>query len=184
MVSGEAVVETGVKTQDSDLKQASAQFQETAETKGWVQESGSLLDFANSLFGAGSSEDSAKPKSYASLIGADVGSPSAVFARVARDAAEAELAFTRVNRKADVLLKSREVVRGDVVGYEGSLVLAQKTYRNLAEAVGMASARGGEGEATAEQALKSLSIAIDDARLRANRMAGLYAVADSTSAAS
>ena len=137
MVSKEAVVETQLAQEQSQLRQSSDAFKSKAEDAGWVSESRGLMDFANILFG-GSEQTDGRPARYAEQIDAAEADLPVVFETIATDARSANEDLIAIDALASALLASGEVSRADVISFETALVTAQKSYRNFAEATGTA----------------------------------------------
>ena len=178
MVSKESVVQTEAAANSSLLRESSESFKLVAVEEGWVNESRSLMDFANILFGGESEQTGREVDSYADLINAADGGEATVYSRIEADATRAADDLAVLVYLADECAASGEVMRADLISYESALVVAQKSYRSFAKAAGIAGKSDSEARANAEEALSALAARIDEARLTADKLADAYASRD------
>lgn len=178
MTTGETVVKTQISENQSALREASTEYCETAEQRGWVAKATSIFGFANKLInGETQTADAELERDYAALIGAESEAPTKVFQRIAADAAAARAGLNEVTGTATGVLNGNDEAagRGDVMSYERALINAQKSHRAFSKATDLAALRAGEVPEETEAALASLAKEIDAARQTADTLADRYA---------
>ena len=177
MVPGEAVVETNISAEQSQLREAVASYNERAETAHWVTPSKGFFDMARVLIdGVGNS--GGKARSYADFIEADSADLMATTERLAGDIGAARVGLEAVSHEATMFIESATVteasLRKDVTSFESALVTAQKSRRSFVEAIAVVEGRGGSDLTTVEMELAAFDQAIDHARNTANRLAQVH----------
>ena len=182
MIPGEASFETSLTQHQSALRKISADYCDATVENGWVEASGGLMGFANTLIN-GQSEEA---EDYASRIGAASSAPSLVLARIVSDTQAARNGLSNVSREARDLLRSEAndaASRTDVMSYERALVRAQMAYRNFQGALGEVTAREDMDMdvAPVDRELKAFADTIDSARDTADGLADKYASLNSSS---
>ncbi|MAN74592.1 MAG: hypothetical protein CME85_01375 [Henriciella sp.] len=175
MVSKQAIVETEITQNQSEVRQKSEAFETLAQNEGWVSETGGMAGLAHMLFGSDGKQQASSAQTYAEKVAASSGDPAEVYSAVADDATRAAATLGELDRLADTLLDNGNVARIDLISFESALVTAQKSYRNFAEATGLVETRGKDGLPAAEDALRKFARTIDGARASADLMAGAYA---------
>lgn len=175
MVSKQAIVETEITQNQSEVRQKAEAFETLAQNEGWVSESGGMAGLAHMLFGSGEDQQASSMPTYADRVSASEDKPVEVYRAVARDAKRAADTLGELDRIAGQLLQNGNVARSDLISFESALVTAQKSYRNFAEATGLVETRGKDGLPAAEDALRKFARTIDGARASADLMAGAYA---------
>ena len=180
MVSKQAIVETELTEQQSEVRERAEAFEAMAADEGWVMQSGGLSGLADMLFGADQSATDVTSQSYAQTIAASAEEPAAIFATVEADAATAARSLQELDLIATALLESGEVQRADLISFESALVTAQKCYRSFAEATGVVEGDASRERRETEAALRVLANVIDGARISADQMAAAYAANDTT----
>lgn len=187
MVPGNAIVETSVTSEQSQLREAAASYNERAMSAHWVEPSKGLLDFAKVLMdGVGNGGDTAR--TYSDHIDADEADLTEVYQRIAQDVGAARVGLEAVTNEAVAFIESADVteasLRRDVTSFESVLVTAQKSRRSFIEAISIAESRGDEGIASVEIELNAFDQAIDRARETANRLAKAHSSLPAGSAVS
>lgn len=180
MVSKQAIVETELTAQQSEVRERAEAFEAMAADEGWVMQAGGLSGLADMLFGADQSATDVTSQSYAQTIAASAEEPAAIFATVEADAATAARSLQELDLIATALLESGEVQRADLISFESALVTAQKCYRSFAEATGVVEGEASRERRETEAALRVLANVIDGARISADQMAAAYAANDTT----
>lgn len=170
------IVETKISQEQSDLRQASEAFSQTAISRGWINDSKGFFDLARVLV-EGRSETDTHTKTYAVLIGADMRAPDDVRATLTTDLHDAASALSEVSVQAEAFLDIDPVtragaIREDLVGFERSLVQAQQSRRAFIEAAKLAELAT---HSDILSGLETLDAEIDRARSLADRLAVEYA---------
>ncbi|WP_269402748.1 hypothetical protein [Henriciella marina] len=178
MVSKQAIVETELTDQQSEVRERAQAFEAMAADEGWVRQAGGLSGLADMLFGAEQSASDASSLSYAQTIAASAEEPAAIYATVEADASAAARSLQELDLIATALLQSGDVQRADLISFESALVTAQKCYRSFAEATGVVEGAASRERRETEAALRLLAGVIDGARLSADQMAAAYADAE------
>ena len=178
MVSKQAIVETELTDQQSEVRERAQAFEAMAADEGWVRQAGGLSGLADMLFGAEQSASDASSLSYAQTIAASAEEPAAIYATVEADASAAARSLHELDLIATALLHSGDVQRADLISFESALVTAQKCYRSFAEATGVVEGAASRERRETEAALRLLAGVIDGARLSADQMAAAYADAE------
>lgn len=178
MVSKQAIVETELTDQQSEVRERAQAFEAMAADEGWVRQAGGLSGLADMLFGAEQSASDASSLSYAQTIAASAEEPAAIYATVEADASAAARSLHELDLIATALLQSGDVQRADLISFESALVTAQKCYRSFAEATGVVEGAASRERRETEAALRLLAGVIDGARLSADQMAAAYADAE------
>lgn len=178
MVSKQAIVETELTEQQSEVRERAEAFEAMAADEGWVMQSGGLSGLANMLFGADQAGDETPSRTYAQTIAASADEPEAIYATVEADASTAARSLEELDLIASALLQSGDVQRADLISFESALVTAQKCYRSFSEATGVIEGDASRARRETEAALRDLASVIDGARLSADQMAAAYAGGD------
>lgn len=178
MVSKQAIVETELTEQQSEVRERAQAFEAMAADKGWVSQSGGLSGLTDMLFGANSDGDAAPARTYAQTIAASAEEPAAIYATVEAHASKAARSLEELDLIATALLESGDVKRADLISFESALVTAQKCYRSFSEATGIVEGDASRARRETEAALRDLASVIDGARLSADQMAAAYAGGD------
>lgn len=178
MVSKQAIVETELTDQQSEVRERAQAFEAMAADEGWVRQAGGLSGLADMLFGAEQSASDASSLSYAQTIAASAEEPAAIYATVEADASAAARSLHELDLIATALLQSGDVQRADLISFESALVTAQKCYRSFAEATGVVEGAASRERRETEAALRLLAGVIDGARFSADQMAAAYADAE------
>jgi len=175
MVPGDTVAIVEPTAEQSALRTASAEFAETAATRGWISDQGSLFDLARVLVEGRTEQTVSDQDRYAELIGVGVRSGDEVMRSLASDAMDASDALDTVTDIADLLLDTSadaEASRTDLMAFERALVNAQKCRRSFHEAAGQT---GLLAPALTASAFAEFDAEIDRARDIADRLADSYA---------
>ena len=178
MVSKQAIVETELTEQQSEVRERAQAFEAMATDEGWVSQAGGLSGLADMLFGADQPVSEVSSLSYAQTIAASAEEPAAIYATVEADASAAARSLQELDLIATALLQSGDVQRADLISFESALVTAQKCYRSFAEATGIVEGAASRERRETEAALRLLAGVIDGARLSADQMAAAYADAE------
>ncbi|RIJ21331.1 hypothetical protein D1224_13515 [Henriciella barbarensis] len=174
MVSKQAVVETELTDQQSEVRERAQAFETMAADEGWVRQAGGLSGLADMLFGAEHPASDVSSLSYAQTIAASAEEPAAIYATVEADASAAARSLQELDLIATALLQSGDVQRADLISFESALVTAQKCYRSFAEATGVVEGAASRERRETEAALRLLASVIDGARASADQMATVY----------
>jgi hypothetical protein len=174
MVSKQAIVETELTEQQSEVRQKAEAFETLAENEGWVTETSGLSGLANMLFGGDDAAEAKSARTYAQKIAYSEESPATLHATVLADVSKAADRLEELDQLAETLLQSGDVQRADLISFESALVTAQKSYRSFSEATGLVDGAAGQSRRDTEAALRELAATIDVARASADKMAGAY----------
>lgn len=174
MVSRQAIVETELTEQQSEVRQKAEAFESMAENEGWVTEASGLSGLSDMLFGGDDDAASKPARTYAEKIAFSDEKPATLYATVLSDASKAADSLEELDQLAATLLQSGDVQRADLISFESALVTAQKCYRSFSEATGLVDGAAGKSRRDTEAALRELAAAIDVARASADKMAGAY----------
>nr|WP_070960086.1 hypothetical protein [Hyphomonas sp. Mor2] len=171
MVSSEAVVETGLTTEQSSLREVSDAYTDLAERKNWVAKSGGLLGFARVLMDGASNEDQTPEMKYASDLKANAPSRSQQISQLRDDIESATHGLNVATMEAEKLQGSgatAKSLRADLVSYESALVTAKKARRTFVNAL---TTYEQEELGGASYALTAFDESIDQARDAADKLA-------------
>ncbi len=171
MVSSEAMVETGLATEQSSLREVSEAYTDLAERKNWVAKSGGLLGFARVLMDGASGDDQSPEMKYAAQLQADSASRSQQALQLRDDIESATHGLNVATMEAEKLYGSEasaKRLRADLVSYESALVTAKKARRTFVSALTEYEPEELEG---ASDALSSFDHSIDSARETADKLA-------------
>lgn len=171
MVSSEAMVETGLATEQSSLREVSEAYTDLAERKNWVAKSGGLLGFARVLMDGASGDDQSPEMKYAAQLQADSASRSQQVLQLRDDIESATHGLNVATMEAEKLYGSEasaKRLRADLVSYESALVTAKKARRTFVSALTEYEPEELEG---ASDALSSFDHSIDSAREAADKLA-------------
>lgn len=185
VVPGASTVETGITQKQSSLRLAAVAFNETAVTRGWINESLGFVDLARVLVD-GKTNTQAEEKTYASLIGADVRPTDEIIAALITDISDAETALSLVSDEADAFFTARTEIdartaREDLVSFERALVQAQRSRRAFIEAMSVA---GISETADLATAFEGFDLEVARARDLADQMAAEYSRRDTSTSVS
>jgi len=136
MVSSEAVVETGLTSEQSSLRQVSEAYTDLAERKNWVSKSDGLLGFARVLMDGVSGNDAAPELQYLEDLQADGMSRNQQVMRLGEDIDSAAHGLNVATMEAEKLYGSEATarsLRADLVSYESALVTAKKARRTFVQ---------------------------------------------------
>ena len=184
MVSSEAVVETGLTTEQSSLKDVSDAYTDLAERKNWVAKSGGLLGFARVLMDGASGEEQEPEMNYAAGLQSDDASRSQQVLRLREDIESATHGLNVATMEAEKLYgsdASAKSLRADLVSYESALVTAKKARRTFVRTITGFDQEELEGAATA---LTAFDNSIDSASTAADKLADYAADRKKTEATS
>ena len=184
MVSSEAMVETGLATEQSSLREVSEAYTDLAERKNWVAKSGGLLGFARVLMDGASGDDQSPEMKYAAQLQADSASRSQQVLQLRDDIESATHGLNVATMEAEKLYgsdASAKRLRADLVSYESALVTAKKARRTFVSALTEYEPEELEG---ASDALSSFDHSIDSAREAADKLADYAAERKSREATS
>lgn len=173
-------MELALTASQSELRQVSNSYCDTAVTQGWVEESGGIAGFADTLMHGRETQDGAG--FYAVRIGADSKAPALVLARIASDSEAARKGLEDVTDEARTVLRSGDKNasnRGDVMSYERALVRAQMAHRGFQEALDLVSVRADMDVAPIVFQVEAFAETIDEARRTADKLADRYISEDS-----
>lgn len=182
MVSSEAVVETGLSSEQSSLREVSDAYTDLAERKNWVAKSGGLLGFARVLMDGASGDDQTPEMKYASELQSHSASRSQQVLQLRDDIESATHGLNVATMEAEKLYGSEATakrLRADLVSYESALVTAKKARRTFVSALTDYEPEELEG---ASDALTAFDLSIDSARNAADKLAD-YAADRKTSEA-
>lgn len=138
MVSSEAVVETGLSTEQSSLREVSEAYTDLAERKNWVAKSGGLLGFARVLMDGASGEEQTPEMKYSADLKSDSASRSQQVLQLRDDIESATHGLNVATMEAEKLKGSEasaKRLRADLVSYESALVTAKKARRTFVTAL-------------------------------------------------
>ncbi|MEM8636598.1 MAG: hypothetical protein AAGF33_16645 [Pseudomonadota bacterium] len=169
---GESSATVSLTEEQSALRQATDEFNETAEARGWVEKSGGLADLANILV-TGQHETSAQDD-YASLIGIGMRPTDEVMRTLASDAVDAASRLSHMSDMAETILLDEAdvgVARSDLIAFEQAFVNARKCRRSFANAADNAAV---VIPGTTEMALRAFDTEIDRADALADQLADMY----------
>ena len=138
MVSSEAVVETGLSTEQSSLREVSEAYTDLAERKHWVAKSGGLLGFARVLMDGASGDDQTPEMKYTADLKSGSASRSQQVLQLRDDIESATHGLNVATMEAEKLQGSEasaKRLRADLVSYESALVTAKKARRTFVSAL-------------------------------------------------
>jgi len=184
MVSSEAMVETGLSTEQSSLREVSDAYTDLAERKNWVAKSGGLLGFARVLMDGASGDDQTPEMKYASELQSHSASRSQQVLQLRDDIESATHGLNVATMEAEKLYGSEATarrLRADLVSYESALVTAKKARRTFVSALTDYEPEELEG---ASDALTAFDLSIDSARSAADKLADYAADRKSSEATS
>lgn len=171
MVSSEAVVETGLSTQQSSLREVSDAYTDMAEREKWVAKSGGLLGFARVLMDGASDGDATPVMKYTDDLQSASGSRSQQVLQLRGDIESATHGLNVATMEAEKLFGAEltaKRLRADLVSYESALVTAKKARRTFVGALAKYEAEELEG---ASDALTAFDDSIDSASDAADKLA-------------
>lgn len=171
MVSSEAVVETGLSTEQSSLREVSDAYIDLAERKNWVTKSGGLLGFARVLMDGASGDDQTPEMKYAEGLQADSATRAQQVWQLREDIESATHGLNVATMEAEKLQGSEasaKRLRADLVSYESALVTAKKARRTFVSAL---TAYEQDELDAASDALSGFDHSIDEARDAADKLA-------------
>ncbi|MEO0883919.1 MAG: hypothetical protein AAFY34_14485 [Pseudomonadota bacterium] len=169
---GETTATVSLTEEQSALREATDQFNETAETRGWVEKSGGLAELASVLMSGREAETS--EADYVSLIGIGERPTDEVMRTLASDATDAADRLSHMSDMAEAILRDAtdsNIVRSDLIAYEQAFVNARKCRRSFANAADTAAVML---PASTEMALAAFDSEIDRANDLADRLADEY----------
>lgn len=184
MVSSEAVVETGLSTEQSSLREVSEAYTDLAERKHWVAKSGGLLGFARVLMDGASGDDQTPEMKYAADLKSGSASRSQQVLQLRDDIESATHGLNVATMEAEKLQGSEasaKRLRADLVSYESALVTAKKARRTFVRALADFEQEELEG---ASDALTAFDQSIDSASDAADTLADYAADRKSSEATS
>lgn len=135
MVPGQAVIETTLMAEQSELRELSNAYVKTAETSHWVAPNPDLWAFARML--ANGSALQKTPKTYAERVLSTPNDAAQMRLVIATDINMAQSGLTELIDQAEALLSSDvkdTSLRTETYSFESALVTAQKARRNFNEA--------------------------------------------------
>ncbi|MCR9078613.1 MAG: hypothetical protein NXH78_05885 [Hyphomonadaceae bacterium] len=171
MVSSEAVVETGLSTEQSSLREVSEAYTDLAERKHWVAKSGGLLGFARVLMDGASGDDQTPEMKYSADLKSGSTSRSQQVLQLRDDIESATHGLNVATMEAEKLQGSEasaKRLRADLVSYESALVTAKKARRTFVSALADFEQEELEG---ASDALTAFDQSIDSASDAADTLA-------------
>ncbi len=171
MVSSEAVVETGLTTEQSSLREVSNAYTDLAERKHWVEKSGGLLGFARVLMDGASGEDETPAMKYSENLKANSTARNEQVLQLRDDIESAAHGLNVATMEAEKLYASdasAKSLRADLVSYESALVTAKKARRTFVRTLARFETEELEG---ASGALTAFDASIDSARDAADKLA-------------
>lgn len=171
MVSSEAVVETGLTTEQSSLRDVSDAYTDLAERKNWVAKSGGLLGFARVLMDGASDDKHDSEMKYAADLQTEGTSRSDQVLRLREDIESATHGLNVATMEAEKLYgsdASARSLRADLVSYESALVTAKKARRTFVRTLSEFEQQELEG---ASAALTAFDSSIDSASGAADKLA-------------
>jgi len=184
MVSSEAVVETGLSTEQSSLREVSEAYTDLAERKHWVAKSGGLLGFARVLMDGASGDDQTPEMKYTAGLKSGSASRSQQVLQLRDDIESATHGLNVATMEAEKLQGSEasaKRLRADLVSYESALVTAKKARRTFVSALADFEQEELEG---ASDALTAFDQSIDSASDAADTLADYAADRKSSEATS
>lgn len=184
MVSSEAVVETGLSTEQSSLREVSEAYTDLAERKHWVAKSGGLLGFARVLMDGASGDDQTPEMKYSADLKSGSASRSQQVLQLRDDIESATHGLNVATMEAEKLQGSEasaKRLRADLVSYESALVTAKKARRTFVSALADFEQEELEG---ASDALTAFDQSIDSASDAADTLADYAADRKSSEATS
>lgn len=168
-----ANMETSLTKSQSALRVSSEAFCDLAENEGWAEADRGLAGLAGMLIW-GREKTVPTAGAYAASVGADSRAPVLVLARISADSDAARAGLETVTLQARAVLAAEDsepAGRGDVLAYERALVRAQLAYRNFREAFQIVSERSDMPVGQVQAKIEQFSLAIDEARRLADRLA-------------
>ena len=138
MVSSEAVVETGLSSEQSSLREVSDAYTDLAERKNWVAKSGGLLGFARVLMDGASGDDETPAMKYTDDLRSASVSRSQQVLQLRGDIESATHGLNVATMEAEKLFGTEMTakrLRADLVSYESALVTAKKARRTFVGAL-------------------------------------------------
>ncbi|MBO6687051.1 MAG: hypothetical protein NXH70_14640 [Hyphomonas sp.] len=171
MVSSEAVVETGLSSQQSSLREVSDAYTDMAEREKWVAKSGGLLGFARVLMDGASDNDATPTMKYTDDLQAASASRSQQVMQLRGDIESATHGLNVATMEAEKLFGTEMTakrLRADLVSYESALVTAKKARRTFVGALTEYEQEELEG---ASDALTAFDNSIDSASDAADKLA-------------
>lgn len=184
MVSSEAVVETGLGSEQSSLREVSDAYTDMAERKHWVAKSGGLLGFARVLMDGASGDDQTPEMKYTSQLQSDRASRAEQVLQLQDDITSATHGLNVATMEAEKLYGSEASarrLRADLVSYESALVTAKKARRTFVSA--LTEYEPEELEGTSD-ALSEFDLSIASASVAADKLADYAADRRNTEATS
>lgn len=184
MVSSEAVVETGLSTEQSSLREVSEAYTDLAERKHWVAKSGGLLGFARVLMDGASGDGQTPEMKYTADLKSGNASRSQQVLQLRDDIESATHGLNVATMEAEKLQGSEasaKRLRADLVSYESALVTAKKARRTFVSALADFEQEELEG---ASDALTAFDQSIDSASDAADTLADYAADRKSSEATS
>ncbi|MEM7661079.1 MAG: hypothetical protein AAF292_02425 [Pseudomonadota bacterium] len=169
---GDTSTTVSLTEEQSALREATDQFNETAETRGWVEKSGGLADLASMLVSGRETEQTAED--YATLIGIGIRPTEEVMRTLASDAVDAANRLSHMSDMAEAMLNETtgsSIGRSDLIAFEQAFVNARKCRRSFANAADTAAVML---PGTTEMALRAFDSEIDRADGLADRLANQY----------
>ncbi|MCI4643920.1 MAG: hypothetical protein MRY64_03970 [Hyphomonadaceae bacterium] len=175
MVSGEAMVETGLDANQTALRTASDEFCDKLEDNGWVTASTGLAGLASILMN-GSKAAAVETGDYLNQFEDETHSPDTLVVQLAQDAEQVRIGLIAVTGEAQTVLANTDTQtqRGDVTSFERALVRAQRARRTFASARDLLAERT-DALDPADIAIARLDAEIDAARHAADDLAARYA---------
>ena len=171
MVSSQAVVETGLTSEKSSLRDVSDAYTALAERKNWVTKSNGLLGFARVLMDGASNDDQTPELKYSEQLQNDDTASTVQIGQLRADIESATHGLNVATMEAEKLQiadASAKSLRADLVSYESALVTAKKARRSFVTAL----MDYDETEAdAASDALAEFDASIDRARQAADKLA-------------
>ncbi|MEL7546413.1 MAG: hypothetical protein AAGJ84_07165 [Pseudomonadota bacterium] len=179
MVSGQAMVETGLIKEASSVEQVCDAYVAKAEAEAWIRPSPGLFGFARTLLNGDSDSESAETSPYLERIGAGTADTALLLKTITQDLGRARSGLEIVTQEASQSLEApdqdEDLLKLHVISFESALIAAQKSRRTFITAFEFVSDRGETLDSTEfDAALIEFDLAIDTARKTADRLATAY----------
>lgn len=179
MVSGQAMVETGLLKQASSVEQVCEAYVAKAEAEAWVKPSTGLFGFARTLVTGDQTDSDVEASPYLQRIEFDTSPVGDIMTRLTNDVGRAGSGLSIVTEEAAASLsepeQTPEMLKAHVISFESALITAQKSRRTFITAFEALSEREGNLDAAEfDTALVEFDATIDAARLTADKLASAY----------
>jgi len=179
MVSGQALVETGLGKESSSVEQVCEAYVSNAEAEAWVKPSPGFFGLARTLVTGEQSASTGEASAYLKRIEADTAPVETVMARITTDVGRArsglDIASSETLNALTEQDKDTALLKAQLISFESALITAQKSRRTFITAFEVVSDRSASHDATEfNAALNAFDLSIDAARITADKLANAY----------